>query len=395
MPAPVPVPDHTELLARAEQLVPTLAARARHTENLRRIPDETLSDLHESGLFRVLQPRRVGGAELTYEALLRITAAFARGCGSTAWVYANLANHHFMLALWSPEAQDEVWGVSPDALIGSALMFPPGQAVKVPGGYQLSGRWKFSSGIDACTWTMLGGIASADGELPDYRVFLLPASDYGTIDTWYAAGLRGTGSKDVTVSNVFIPEHRTLAVSMMKGSGAPGMTVNPGPLYRLPVFDMFPYVVAGTSLGLAQGALELFVEETRHRVTSYSTTLMSDHATTQLRLGEAASAIEAAELLMIANCNSATEAALASRMLTQKDKIRLRRDGAYAARLCTRAVDLLFEAGGGEFLYDDKPMQRAFRDVHAAQSHYALAWDVAAAAAGKFMLGIAPDLPTL
>ena len=386
---------YSSVLERAERLVPTLAARARETEALRRIPDQTIAELRESGLFRVLQPSRVGGAELPYDALVRVTAILARGCGSTAWVYANLANHDFMLAMWPAEAQHEVWSTSADQLIGSALMFPPGRATKAPGGYRLSGRWKFSSGIDACTWTMLGGIASADGELPDYRVFLVPQGDYETIDTWYAAGLRGTGSKDVAVSDIFIPEHRALAVSSMKGCGAPGASLNPGPLYRLPVFDMFPYVVAATALGLAQGAIEIFAEDTRHRVTSYSTTLMSDHATTQLRLGEAASAVEAAELLLLANCQTAMADAEASRIPTAQEKIRLRRDGAYAARLCTHAVDLLFEAGGGEFLYDDKAMQRVFRDVHAAHSHYALAWDVVAVQAGKFMLGIAPDIPTL
>lgn len=387
--------SYADVLDRAKKLVPALASRARATEELRRVPDETIAELHANGLFRILQPRRVGGLQLPYDAMVRVTAVLARGCGSTAWVTANLANHDFMLALWPSEAQEEVWQGNQATLIGSALMFPPGRATKVSGGYRLSGRWKFSSGIDACTWTMLGGIASADGELPDYRVFLLPASDYRIIDTWRAAGLRGTGSNDVQVEDVFIPEHRTLPVELMKGCAAPGAAVNPAALYRLPVFDMFPYVVAATSLGIAQAAVEQFAEDTRHRVTSYSTTLLSDHATTQARLGEAAAAADAAELVLISNCGHAMMAAEANRVLAAEEKIRLRRDGAYAARLCTRAVDLLFEAGGGELLYEDKPMQRAFRDVHAAQSHYALAWDVAAVSAGKCMLGIAADMPTL
>jgi 3-hydroxy-9,10-secoandrosta-1,3,5(10)-triene-9,17-dione monooxygenase len=389
---------HAEMAAaidRAEKLAPVLLERVHRTEALRRLPDETIADLRAARLFRILQPSRRGGAELPYEAMVRVTATLARGCGSTAWVFANLANHAFMLALWPPQAQDEVWSRDPDALIGSALMFPPGHATKTAGGYRLSGRWKFSSGIDACAWTMLGGIASADGELPDYRVFLLPAADYRIIDTWHAAGLRGTGSNDVEVADIFVPEHRALAVSMMKGCAAPGSAVNAGPLYRLPVFDMFPYVVAATAFGIAQGAVQCFAEDTRHRVTSYSTTLLSDHATTQARLGEAAAAVDAAELLLVSNCRRAMEAAEEARVPSAVEKIRLRRDGAYAARLCTRAVDLLFEAGGGEFLYDQKLMQRAFRDVHAAQSHHALAWDVTATLAGKFMLGIAPDIPTL
>jgi 3-hydroxy-9,10-secoandrosta-1,3,5(10)-triene-9,17-dione monooxygenase len=381
--------------ARARKLIPTLAGRASRTERERRLPDETIADLHDSGLLRALQPRAAGGAELPYECLVRVTATLARGCGSTAWVYANLANHHFMLALWPAEAQHEIWGVSADALIGSALMFPPGRATAIPGGYRLSGRWKFSSGIDACTWTMVGGIASADGELPDYRVFLLPGADYRVIDTWHAAGLRGTGSNDIEVTDVFVPEHRALAVRLMKGCAAPGAALNPSALYRLPVFDMFPYVVAAVSLGIASAAVECFTEDTRHRVTSYRTTLLADHATTQARLGEAAAAVDAAERLLIGNCRRAMELAERNEVPPVAEKIRLRRDGAYAARLCTRAVDLLFEAGGAEYLYEDKPMQRFFRDIHAAQSHYSLAWDVIAAAAGKHMLGIAPDIPTL
>ncbi|MGZ8154370.1 MAG: acyl-CoA dehydrogenase family protein [Burkholderiales bacterium] len=392
---PADPPAYAEACSRAQDLVPVLAGRATRTEQARRLTEDTLADLHASGLLRILQPRRVGGAELPYEALVRVTATLARGCGSTAWVYANLANHHFMLGLWPAEAQHEIWGPDPDALIGSALMFPPGRATAVAGGYRLTGRWKFSSGIDACAWTMVGGIASADGELPDYRVFVVPAADYRVIDTWHAAGLRGTGSNDIEVTDAFVPAHRALAVELMKGCAAPGAAVNPGALYRLPVFDMFPYVVAGTPLGIAQGAVECFSDETRHRVTSYTTTLLADHATTQARLGEAAAAADAAGRLLIDNCHHAMRMAEQREVPSAAEKIRLRRDGAYAARLCTRAVDLLFEAGGAEFLYEDKPMQRAFRDIHAAQSHYSLAWDVAASTAGKFMLGIATDVPTL
>src|ERR1044072_9521538 len=147
--------DFAAVMERAQRLVPTLASRARQTEELRGIPDEAVGDLVAAGLFLILQPRRVGGAELPYESLVRVTATLARGCGSTAWVYANLANHHFMLALWIGQSQREIWGEDPAAMIGSALIFPPGRAIAVRGGYQLSGRWKFSSGIDACAWTML------------------------------------------------------------------------------------------------------------------------------------------------------------------------------------------------------------------------------------------------
>ena len=385
---------HAELVARAHALVPKLRERAPQAEELRRIPDESIKNLHASGLFRMLQPKRVGGSELSYEAIVELTAIIGRGCGSTAWVLANLANHHWMLALWPRKAQDEIWGASPDTLVGSALMFPAGHAERADGGFKLSGHWKFSSGIDACGWCMLGGIvASAEGELPEYHVFLVPQADYKVIDTWHVAGLRGTGSKDVEVSDVFIPAHRALSVNAMKGGDTPGGET--AALYRLPVFDMFPYVVAGAALGIAQGAIEVFTEDIRHRITAYSTTLLADYATTQARLGHAASAISAAERILIGNCREVMTLAAAKQLPAREHKIRLRRDGAYAAHLCTEGVDLLFGAGGGEFLYNQQVIQRCFRDIHAANSHYALAWDIATTMAGKSLLGIAADLPTL
>lgn len=391
MPTP---PTHDTLKARAYALVPVLRERALRTEELRRIPDETLNDLHASGLFRMLQPKRVGGSELSYEAIVELTAIIGRGCGSTAWVLANLANHHWMLALWPRTMQDEIWGKSPDTLVGSALMFPAGHAVRESGGFRLSGHWKFSSGIDASGWCMLGGIvASAEGELPEYYVFILPQADYKALDTWHVAGLRGTGSKDIEVNDAFVPEHRALTVSQLKGGVAPGGET--APLYRLPVFDMFPYVVAGASLGIAQGAIEVFVEDIRHRITAYSTTLLADYATTQARLGHAAAAAAAAERILIGNCREAMEMATRQTASAPDLKIRLRRDAAYAAHLCTEGVDLLFGAGGGEFLFNQQSIQRSFRDVHAANSHYALAWDIATTMAGKSLLGIGADVPTL
>ncbi len=387
-------PTHAELSERAQTLVPVLRERATRTEELRRIPDDSIADLHASGLFRMLQPKRVGGSELSYEAIVELSAIIGRGCGSTAWVLANLANHHWMMALWPRAAQNEVWGQSPDALIGSALMFPAGHAEREDKGFRLSGHWKFSSGIDACDWCMLGGIASsAEGELPQYYVFVVPKSDYSVIDTWHVAGLRGTGSKDVEVSEIFVPAHRALTVEQLKGGVAPGGET--APLYRLPVFDMFPYVVAGAALGIAQGAIEVFSADIRHRITAYATTLLADYATTQARLGHAASAISAAERILVGNCREAMALAAGNAVPARDQKIRMRRDGAYAAHLCTEGVDLLFGAGGGEFLYNQQVIQRSFRDIHAANSHYALAWDIATTMAGKSLLGIAADLPTL
>lgn len=387
--------SHAEALDRARALTPVLRARSAETEALRHTPEQSVRDLQNAGLFGILQPRRFGGSELPFRSLIEVCALVAQGCGSTAWVYANLASHHWMLGMWHSRAQEEIWGEDPHVLIASAFVFPAGHAYPCEDGYRISGRWKFSSGIDSCRWTMVGAIvhdeATGEGE---YRMFLVPQHDYRQIDTWFVAGLKGTGSEDLEVTQAFVPEYRTLAVADVLGGSTPGSTVNTGLLYRVPPFDMFPYVVGGVALGIAEGAIATFTADTVTRLAAYSSTRMADYATVQVRLAEASAAVHAARLVMIGRCDQAMQIAARGRP-TLDEKVTFRRDGAYAAKLCTRAVDVLFEASGGDALYDQRDIQRAFRDVHAANNHAALTWDVAASLYGKVALGIRVDNPTI
>ena len=389
-------PSFEMLRARARALVPTLRARAVEAEALRRIPDETIADLHKSGLFRMLQPRRVGGSELPYRALIDLIAIIAEGCGSTAWVLANLASHHWMLAMWPEAAQDEVWGVSPDDLVGSALVFPSGKAIAVADGYILSGRWPFSSGVDPSRWNFVGGIVHDAKDKPvEQRCFLVRADQYRIIDTWFATGLRGTGSKDIEMENVFVPSHRTLPLTALVGGTAPGCAINPAPLYRLPVLGLFAFVVSGVSLGLARGAIGDFTQQMHSRIATYSGRRLADLANLQLKIGEASALADTAEALMLKDCDEAIAITEAGAPPTIEQKARWRRDGAYAASLCTEAVNQLFAATGGGGVYLDQPIQRAFRDAHAANAHYALSWDVNGTQWGRIALGLPAEAVVL
>jgi 3-hydroxy-9,10-secoandrosta-1,3,5(10)-triene-9,17-dione monooxygenase len=387
-------PRFEELLARAEALVPLLRERALRAEQLRRLPDETIADLHESGLFRILQPARVGGSELPYRALFELTAVIGQGCGSTAWVLGNLAAHHWLLGMWHPEAQDEIWGQSPDSLISSALAFARGRARRVEGGYRLSGRWPFSSGIDPSTWNIFGAIVNDEetGQ-SEPRMFLVPASDYTIIDTWQVIGLAGTGSNDVEVVDVFVPAYRTLSGERIRGGPNRGSEVNPGTLYKLPAVSLFAFAVAGVSLGIARGAIQNFIETTRTRRSAYTGRNIADFTNMQVHLAEAAALADAAEASVLHDCDEATRITEAGVVPSIEQRARYRRDGAFAATLCTRAVDLLFAATGGNAIYESNPIQRAFRDVHAANAHYMLNWDVNGAIYGRVALGLPPDAP--
>ncbi|HEX3970239.1 MAG TPA: hypothetical protein VHX19_02890 [Stellaceae bacterium] len=389
-------PSFEMLKARARALVPTLRARAVECEELRRIPDTSIGDLHKSGLFRMLQPKRVGGSELPYRALVELGAILAEGCGSTSWVVANLASHHWMLAMWPEQAQNEVWGESPDHLIGSALVFPGGKATAVTDGYVLNGRWPFSSGVDPSQWNFVGGIVHDAKDKPiEQRCFLVGANEYRVIDTWYAAGLRGTGSKDIEMKDVFVPAHRTLPLAALVGGTAPGCAINPAPLYKLPVLGLFAFVVSGVSLGLARGAIGDFTQQMHARIATYSGRRLADLANLQLKIGEASALADTAEALMLKDCDEAMAITEAGVPTTIEQKARWRRNGAYAASLCTEAVNLLFAATGGGGVYLNQPIQRAFRDAHAANAHYALSWDVNGTQWGRIALGLPAEAVVL
>jgi 3-hydroxy-9,10-secoandrosta-1,3,5(10)-triene-9,17-dione monooxygenase len=256
----------------------------------------------------------------------------------------------------------------------------------------LSGRWPFSSGVDASSWNLIGAIViDEETGTNEPRIFLLPAKDYTIIDTWHVIGLAGTGSKDVAVDDVFVPAYRSLAVAQITGGANPGSGVNPAVLYQLPAISLFAFCIAGVSLGIAQGAFEYFAETTRTRTSYYTGRNLADFVTLQVHLAEAAVIADSAQALMLTDCEEATRLVSAGTVPSLVQRARYRRDGAYAATLCTRAVDVLFHAAGGGAIYARNPLQRAFRDVHAANQHYNLNWDINGAMYGRVALGLSPD----
>jgi 3-hydroxy-9,10-secoandrosta-1,3,5(10)-triene-9,17-dione monooxygenase len=224
-------------------------------------------------------------------------------------------------------------------------------------------------------------------------MFLVPARDYRVIDTWQVIGLAGTGSKDVEVDDVFVPAYRTLSTERIRGGPNRGSERNPGTLYKLPAVSLFAFSIAGVSLGIARGAIAHYAQTTRTRLSSYTGKNLADFANLQIHLAEASALADAAEAIVLRDCDEATRITEAGIVPSLEQRARYRRDGAYAATMCTRAVDLLFTAGGGGAIYARNPMQRAFRDVHAANAHYVLTWDVNGAVYGRVALGLPPDAP--
>src|SRR5580700_2548405 len=390
-------PASATMAGAAEALIPRLRERAARTEELRRIPPETERDLHDAGLFRILQPRRVGGAELDYVALVDCAALLARGDASVAWNLANLASHHWMLGMFDKRAQDLVWNKDVNALIASSFIFPAGRARKVDGGYVLRGSWPFSSGVDSSEWNMLASVVSSDDEADgiEYRIFLLNKTDYKILDTWNATGLRGTGSNDVEVDDAFVAGPMTVAVNELDGGPTPGSAVNPNALYALPVFSLFPYVLSGVALGNAQACLDDYVDIARHRASTYDRAKIGDLQSTQIKIAEASAKIDAARLIMRSTCIEAMADARRGHVPDIAAKTKSRRDGAYSVNLCTEAVSLLFSASGARGLFMTGVLQRQFRDAHAINSHIAFNFDAAGTNYGRVALGLPSENLTL
>ena len=387
--------SYQELYRRAEDLLPVLRERAPRCEELRRMPEETLRDFHQAQLFRIQQPRRVGGAELEFVAIVHFGALLARACASTAWNFINFAAHHHMLGMFPPKAQDEIWGASRDMLIASSFVFPAGKARKVKDGYLVSGRWPFSSGVDPSEWNMLAGFAWLDDNAPpEQRVFLLHKSQYKVHDTWFAGGLRGTGSNDVEVKEQFVPEHRTLSVADIKGGPTPGSAVNPGPLFQIPVFALFPYMLSGVALGIAEGLIDDFAPGSG-KAGKMTGARIAEIQSTQIRLSEATALARASRLVQESNSREAHGLIASGKAIDITTKARYRLEGAYAVDWAVRAVDLMFGLAGASGLYESGHAARAFRDAHAVRQHFSFNTDIAGTTYGRIALGLPSDNPTL
>jgi 3-hydroxy-9,10-secoandrosta-1,3,5(10)-triene-9,17-dione monooxygenase len=386
---------HDELWARAEALLPVLKERAPRSEELRRIPDDTLKDFHAAELFRIHQPKRVGGAELEFAAVVTFGALLARACASTAWNWVNFTAHHMMLGMFPREVQDEIWNESRDALIASSFVFPAAKAKKVKGGYLISGRWPFSSGVGPSEWNMLAGLAYLDDHTPpEQRIFLLHKSQYKVLDTWYAGGLRGTGSNDVEANEQFVPEHRTLAVADTKGGPTPGSEANPGALFQLPVFALFPYMLSGVALGIAEGLIDDYLARS-NRTGKMTGARIAEIQSTQIRLAEAVAYARISRVIQETNCREAEEIIKSAQVPDMKTKARYRLEGAYAVDWAVRSVDVMFGLSGAGGLYESGSAPRAFRDAHAVKQHFSFNTDIAGTTYGRVALGLASDNPTL
>jgi alkylation response protein AidB-like acyl-CoA dehydrogenase len=385
-----------DLVHRAEALIPVLRARAAEADALRQLPAHTARDLKASGIARILQPASYGGCEASFAGMVDILRAIGRGCGSTAWCLAQYIGHNFMVSQWAPAAQETVWRDAPDNLISGILIPLLGRATKVDGGYNLTGQWPFVSGVNNCDWCILSGmVMNADSGVPEERYFLVPREQFAILSTWDAVGLHGSGSDDVKVTELFIPEHMTLPIDYLKGGETPGNRLHPAPLYRSPSYMWFGILLTSASLGMAEGMLADYLEEAKKRVALMSGQETRSLMSQQIKVSEAVASLDAARAVLYTMCDQIMALLEAGKLPTDEQRTRYRCVAAYAGKLVFTAANAIWDAEGARGVYMKNHIAREYRNLCTATRHFTHNWDVNATSHGRVKLGLPLDNPSL
>lgn len=367
----IEMPGAADLVARAAAMIPTLRARADECEAGNKVPAATIADFQDAGFFNILQPKRYGGYEMDPEAFYDVQMKVAEGCMSSAWVLGVVAVHNWQLALFDPQAQEDVWGDDPTTLISSSYM-PRAEVTPVEGGYRISGRWGFSSGIDHCEWAFLGGLVpDPETGQPDFLTFLVPARDFTVLPIWNTIGLGGTGSQDVTVTDAYVPAYRTHRSKDGFALTSPGGKLNSAPLYKLPFGQVFVRAVSSSSIGALQGALDLFIETGARRMSNNSFASATGDPDVQVLIAETQSAIDEMKTVLFRNFGVLNAAAQRGETADLETRLRFRFQSAQISSRCCALISRIFFLSGAEAVYRGNPIARAFADIHTGRTHVA------------------------
>ena len=387
-------PTAAELVARARALQPLLREHAAETEADRRVADECIAALGEAGLFEVSVPRRYGGHEATLRTMLDVSAAVAEGDGSAGWVVALVNVCNWLAALFSAQAQDEVFG-SPEPRV-TGVLTPSATTRKVDGGWQVSGRWYFNSGSWWSTWAVLGApLTGDDGEVVDQGLVLIPAADLAIEDVWYVAGMRGTASNCLVADDVFVPSHRVMSVpAAIEGEYPTPFTDEP--LYRSAFIPLLTLVLAGPQLGLGRAALDLVLDKAAKKPISYTFfETQAESVAFQLQMADAATKLDVASLLCYRAAADIDDAAARGEYLDYRNRARVRADTGYAVQNVVEALTTLMNAHGAGGFADASPLQRIWRDANVAARHAVVSPTVGYEVYGKALLGVEEKITPL
>ena len=364
-------PRANELLEKARALQPVLRERAAQCKAGRKVPEATIQDFQDAGIFKILQAEQYGGYAMDPQVFYAVGLELAKACPSSAWVLGVVAVHNWQLALFDDQAAQDVWGEDPSVLISSSYA-PVGKVTPTEGGFRLSGRWSFSSGSEHCKWVFVGAVvptAEAPFDMMNYRTFLVPIEDYEIVDNWDVVGLQGTGSHDVVIDDVFVPEHRTHKVIDGFHCDNPGNAVNTAPLFRMPFMQVFVRAVCTATLGACEGALEDFIDVAKTRVAG--PVPMRDDPNAKRLAAEVKSEIEQMKLVMYRNFDAMMDCTRSGTPIDIEDRVRYRYDSAIVADRCLDLSGRMLKAAGSGGIRVGSDLLAKHLDILASQAHVA------------------------
>jgi 3-hydroxy-9,10-secoandrosta-1,3,5(10)-triene-9,17-dione monooxygenase len=387
--------DTDELLERAAALRPVLERNAAKGEEERRIADESIDALVEAGLFKITVPRRFGGHEVDIRTKLEVSAAVAEGDGATGWVLALINVCHWLVGLYRDQAQQDIFGADPDARVCGVLA-PSVETRREDGGLVVSGRWPWASGSLHATWGLVGVLdRDAAGAITEHALALIPMTDLAVEDTWFVAGMKGTGSNTLVADEVLVPDHRLLSVPKAIENEYPTEHADE-PLYRSSFIPVLALILVGPQLGLARAARDLVIAKAPSRAISYTSfERQTDSVAFQVEVARAAMMVDTAHLHAFRAAGEIDAAARRGEKLEYVTRARVRADTGYTAETVRGAIDRLVSAHGASSFADSSPMQRIWRDANTAGRHAVVSPTVSLEVYGKALLGVDNDVTDL
>ena len=379
------VPDQAELIARAEALKPGLRERARDTEENRRLPDETAREFQDAEFHKILQPRHFGGFESGLGTAAEVIRTLATACGSSGWVANLFITHNWQVGLFPMQAQEEYWADGADPLSSTASFATHSEMQEVDGGVRLSGRWKFSSGCDFASWFI---ILKPSPTCMDW--LLIPRSDLEIVDDWFVSGLSGTGSIDLIIEDVFVPEHRRVSIMDLAMGTTPGGKAHGIPLARLPFPLPAVWGIPAALVGMANGMAEAVQKTLIGKKALFSGELQQERVANQIKLTEALTDIHAAELVMRHRLSELMRWGEAGAPPSALDGLSSQRDASYVSRLMGKVANNLALMSGATSINLSNPIQRFQRDINAGVTHVSLVWEEAAENYGRTLWELPP-----
>lgn len=379
------MPTCDELVARAQAIVPRLRERALQAENDRRLPQDSVDELRAAGFHRIMQPVRFGGHGLGMDVATEVIRTLATGCGSSGWVASLFIGHNFQISLFSEQAQEEFWGGSPDAFASTGSFAPRSTLEPVEGGYRLSGLWKFSSGSDFADWFV---IMKPAANCLDWM--LVPRSDVTVLDDWFVSGLKGTGSRDIQLDNVFVPSHRVLSFGEQMTGTTPGAALHGSPFARLPFPLPGVWGIPAALIGMATGMADAVQAALVGKRALFSGEAQVERVANQIKLADAHARINAATLIMRNRLATLKACGEAGAMPEGAEIHASHRDAAFVARMMAETAQSLALAAGATSVYVTSPVQRFLRDIMVGAAHVSLVWEEAAENYGRALWNLPP-----